>query len=247
MSDDDKKLEELFNAGVHLGHKSNRIHPQSRKYIYKIESGVSIIDLTKTLTNLNKAKEFVTKLAQENKILLVVVTKKIVAKAVKEQCMAKNIPFITHKWPAGLLTNFETIVKNIKTLKKMREDKENGGWEKFVKHEKQKLQKKLNRLEIQYNGLISLEKLPDALFVVDIKKEKNAIAEAKKTNITTIAVVDTNSDPNLVNYPIVGNDDSVSSIQYLVNEVINAYNRQPKQQNDTNTANNHANDANNAN
>lgn len=223
MLNTDKQIEEMFDAGVHLGHKTNRIHPKARKYIYKIEDGASIIDLTKTVDNLIKAVDFVKKLAKEKKIILFVVTKKIASQFVKEECIKNNFLYITMKWPAGLLTNFKMIMKNVETLKKMREEKENGDWNKFVKHEQVALQKKLSRLEKFYGGIANMGKIPDAIFVVDVKKEKNAVNEAGRNKIPVIAIVDTNANPDLIDYPIVGNDDSFSSVQYLVSKVINAY------------------------
>lgn len=223
MTNNDKKIEELFNANAHLGHKTNKIHPLAKKYIYTIDHGVSIIDLTKTVSLLEKAKEFVSSLSKKNKTLLVVMTKKTSASYVNEICKKNNIPHITVKWPAGLITNFEMIIKNIKKLKKMNEEKENGEWNKFVKHEQIKLQKKINKLEKFYGGIIDLEKLPDAIFIVDIKREKNAVKEARERKIPIIAIVDTNVNPNIIDYPIPGNDDATSSIEYFVNEIVSAY------------------------
>lgn len=223
MTNNDKKIEELFNANAHLGHKTNKIHPLAKKYIYTIDHGVSIIDLTKTVSLLEKAKEFVSSLSKKNKTLLLVMTKKTSASYVNEICKKNNIPHITVKWPAGLITNFEMIIKNIKKLKKMNEEKENGEWNKFVKHEQIKLQKKINKLEKFYGGIIDLEKLPDAIFIVDIKREKNAVKEARERKIPIIAIVDTNVNPNIIDYPIPGNDDATSSIEYFVNEIISAY------------------------
>lgn len=223
MTNNDKKIEELFNANAHLGHKTNKIHPLAKKYIYTIDHGVSIIDLTKTVSLLEKAKEFVSSLSKKNKTLLLVMTKKTSASYVNEICKKNNIPHITVKWPAGLITNFEMIIKNIKKLKKMNEEKENGEWNKFVKHEQIKLQKKINKLEKFYGGIIDLEKLPDAIFIVDIKREKNAVKEARERKIPIIAIVDTNVNPNIIDYPIPGNDDATSSIEYFVNEIVSAY------------------------
>lgn len=218
-----EEVTKLFEAGVHLGHKINRVHPRTKKYIYTVESGVSIIDLTKTVVNLTKAREFVSKLADDKKKLLVVVTKKIVAQAIRELCEKNKISYITVKWPAGLLTNFESIKKNILTLRDMKKEKESGDWDKYVKKEQTVLAKKMNRLNRLYGGLADLEKLPDALFVVDVKKEKNAIAEARRMKIPTIAIIDTNADPEKIEFPIMGNDDSPESIIYLVNEIVAAY------------------------
>lgn len=217
------QVEELFKIGAHLGHKKNRVHPKAKKYIYTVESGVSVIDLTKTVELLEKALNFVTKLSKEQKTLLVVVTKRISSQFTKELCQKNMIPYVAVKWPAGLLTNFEMIMKNVKKLIHMKEEKEKGEWNKFVKHEQFKLAKILNRLERFYGGLTELTKLPDALFVIDIKKEKNSVLEAQSHKIPVMAVVDTNVNPDLITYPVPANDDSLPSIEYFVTKVVEAY------------------------
>lgn len=219
----DALLEELFKVKAHLGHKTNRIHPKARKFIYTIENGVSIIDLSITAKLLEEAKEFVRKLGAESKKILVVSTKKIASSAIQSLCQSLGFPYVTHKWPAGLLTNFETITQNIKRLKSMREQMEKGEWQKFVKHDRIKLQKELQKLEKHYGGLINLEKFPDALFIIDVKKEKNATNEAGKSNIPIIAIADTNVNPQLVDYPIPANDDSLSSVEFIAKQVLEAY------------------------
>ncbi len=223
MNKNDNQVEKLFNLGAHLGHKTNRLHPKAKKYIYTIQNGVSIIDLTQTVNLLEEAKKFVTKIAKEGKILLVVVTKKLSSANTYELCQKNNIPSITTKWPAGLLTNFDNIIKNVNKMETMRKEKENGQWDKFVKHEQLKLNKQLRRLEKFYGGIINLKKLPDVLFIVDIKKEKNALEEAKKLGIPVVAVVDTNCDPTGVDYPIPANDDLGESVNYFVKEIIESY------------------------
>lgn len=223
MNDNDKKVEELFTAGAHLGHKSNRVHPKTNKYIYTFENGVSIIDLNKTADYLEKAKKFVSELGAKEKILLVVCTKKIASNLTKELCTKNNLPYINTKWPAGLLTNFEMIIKNIKKLNSMKEEKEKGEWNKFVKHEQVKLDKDLNKLIKFYGGIADLKKLPDALFIIDIKKEKNSVKESGELKIVTIAVTDTNVNPDPIDYPIPGNDDSATSIEYFLKEIIGTY------------------------
>jgi len=221
----DKKVEKLFEAGAHIGHKTNRIHPKARKYIYTIENNISVIDLAQTVKLLEKAKDFVRKLAQDGKTLLVVVTKKTSSNLTQEMCKKSSIPYVVVKWPAGLLTNFDMIIKNVKKLKEMKKGRENGEWNKFVKHEQVKLNKELNKLEKFYGGLINLEKIPDALFTIDIKKEKNAVKESREVHIPVVAVVDTNVNPDLVSYPIPANDDSIASIEYFVKEIVETYNK----------------------
>ena len=223
MNDNDKKIEELFAAGAHLGHKSNRVHPKTNKYIYSFENGVSVIDLSKTVDFLERAKKFVSELGKNQKILLVVCTKKIASNLTKELCAKNNLLYVNTKWPAGLLTNFEMIIKNVKKLNTMKEEKEKGEWNKFVKHEQVKLDKDLNKLEKFYGGISKLKKLPDALFIIDIKKEKNSVKESGEMKITTVAVTDTNANPDPINYPIPGNDDSLTSIEFFLKEIIEAY------------------------
>lgn len=218
-----KDVERLFQAGVHLGHKKNRLHPKAKKYVYKIDQGVSIIDLTQTATQLSKAKKYLSNAGRDKKIMLAVITKKVVSKFAEDLCKEKGIPFISAKWLPGLLTNFQTIIKNVKKLQKLQEDKEQGAWESLVKHERIELNKQINKLDKFYGGLLKLEKKPDLLFIVDIKKEKNALTEAQSSGIPVVAVVDTNSDPETVDYPIVANDDSPTSTQLLVSELIEAY------------------------
>ncbi|MBI3619526.1 30S ribosomal protein S2 [Candidatus Roizmanbacteria bacterium] len=219
----DKLVHELFAAQAHLGHKPNRVHPRAKKYIYTIENGVSIIDLSQTAVLLQKAEEYAAALGKEQKKLLVVVTKKIAAAKAEEICKTNGLPYIVTKWPAGLLTNFETIKKNITKLNQMRIDKERGEWQKLVKHEQSGLNRELAKLERHYGGLSTLEKPPDALFVIDIKKEKNCVKEARTMQIPIVAIVDTNVDPTLVTYPVPANDDSLSSVEYLVQRIITSY------------------------
>ncbi len=223
MSDINAQVTELFKLGSHLGHKTNRVHPKAKKYIYTVENGVSVIDLTKTVGLLDQALSFITQLAGEKKTLLIIATKRVSASFTKELCQQNGIPYVTIKWPAGLLTNFEMIMKNVKKLVTMKEEKEKGEWNKFVKHEQFELAKTLNRLERFYGGLVGLTKRPDVLFIVDIKKEKNAVKEARSYTIPIVAIVDTNVDPDLITYPIPANDDSQTSIEYFVTKVVEAY------------------------
>src|SRR3972149_7440790 len=166
MADLDKKVTELFEAGCHLGHKSNRVHPKAKKYIYSIENGVSVVDLTKTVPMLTEAVKFVESLKKEGKTILVVATKKVSSSTIAKMCRDSGIPFVTLKWPAGLLTNFDMIIKNVKKLEEMKIEKQEGAWDKFVKHEQVKLQKHLTQLEKFYGGILPLKKRPDALFII---------------------------------------------------------------------------------
>ena len=216
-------LEVLFEKGAHLGHKRSRVHPKAKKYIFKIEAGTSIIDLTQTEKQLAKAIDFLKKAKKEKKIILFVATKKVASETLKEICQKKNLFYIANKWPPGLLTNFQTLKKNINHLIKMTKEKKEGGWKKFPKHEQVKLDKKLSKLNKVYGGINQLKELPDILVVIDIKKEKNAVDEAGKNHIPVVAIVDTNSNPELVDYPIIANDDAVESVQYLIKELTKTF------------------------
>lgn len=213
----------LFDAKVHLGHKTNRIHPKAKKYIYGSENGVSIIDLTKTVELLEKAKQFLQDLAKDQKKILVVATKKIASPIIEKLSSANAISYVTTKWPAGLLTNFDTVKRNVTKLETLKKEKEDGSWQKLVKHEQMKLQKDLIRLEKFYGGLVELKNMPDAVVIVDAKKEKNALSEARKFHIPVIAMADTNINPDLIEFPIPANDDSASSIECVMTELIRAY------------------------
>lgn len=217
------EIERLFNAGVHLGHKKNRLHPKARKFVYKIVNGTAVIDLTKTLTQIEEAQKFMKKEAKEGKNILVVATKKTVSQFVAEICREHNIPYITVKWMPGLLTNFETLMKNVKKMNELEDKKTRGEWDQFVKHERTKLTKELNRLKRLYSGLAKMEKRPDLMFIVDVRKEKNALTEAQKNNIPVVALLDTNANPDTVQFPIVGNDDSATAAQIVIKDILDTY------------------------
>jgi len=219
----DKKVKELFLLNTHLGHRKNRLHPKARKFVYKIVSGVAIIDLEKTVGSLERAKEYISLSAKQGKKPLIVATKKIISSFITDLAHANSIHYITNKWLPGLLTNFETIMKNVKKLIKMEEEMKTGAWEKFVKHERTKLEKEVYKLNKLYKGIINLEKKPDFLIIIDIKKERNALKEAQQNSIPTIAILDTNSNPNEVDYPIMANDDSFGSLEYITKELIEPF------------------------
>lgn len=222
-ANDLKLVGTLFEAELHLGHKRNRLHPRARKYVYRIDNGVSIIDLTQTVPQLQKAKEFIKQLKEENKVLLVVATKKVANQVVSDFCKANSLSYITTKWLPGLLTNFETLAKNIKKLNDLKAAEAQGDWGALAKHEIVKLKKHVAKLEKFYGGISTLTKHPDALFIIDSKKENNAVVEAAKSKIPVVAITDTNTDPNTVTYPIVANDDSPKSIEFLMNDLLKPY------------------------
>ena len=216
------EVEKLFHMGAHLGHKKNRLHPRARKYVYKIVNGGSIIDLTMTVSLLTEAKRMLAEYGKEGKVVLVVVTKKVANQFTMEYCGTNSVPYIASKWLPGLLTNFETIIKNVKKLKTLKEQRENGEWDKFVKHERMKLDKEVTKLDKLYGGIVELIKRPDVILCVDTKKEKNAVEESRMNKIPVVAIVDTNSNPDEV-LPIVMNDDSPELVQYVLKQLIDSY------------------------
>lgn len=218
-----KEIEKLFEVGAHLGHKKNRLHPKARKYVYKMVNGVAVIDLTQTVVQLHTAQQYLKQAAKEGKKLLVVGTKRVASQFIQEICKENDIPHITTKWMPGLLTNFETLSKNTKKMVDYETGKNDGSWDQFVKHERTKMQKDLNRLKRLYGGIEHLKKRPDILFIIDIKREKNALKEAKQNGIPVIAITDTNTNPDTVDYPVVANDDSPTSSHYVVNAILSAY------------------------
>lgn len=185
--------------------------------------GVSVIDLTQTVVQLKKAKSKLKELAAEGKVLLVVATKKVAAQTTAETAQKHNVSSVSTKWLPGLLTNFNTIIKNEQKMTKMKQARDNGDWDQFVKHERMKLSKDLAKLEKLYGGLLGISKRPDALLICDIKKEKNAVIEAKKNNIPVFAIVDTNSNPDEVEFPILMNDDAPEIVQHVMAELVQAY------------------------
>lgn len=217
------KPEDLLTHGVHLGHKKQKVNPAAKPFIYQFESGVSIIDLFQTATQLDLALQYINSLGQDGKIVLFVATKKGARDIMQDNCKKNSLHYITNKWTGGFLTNFSEIHKNVTLLNTLSLEKETGEWKKYVKHERTELEKKMGRISSIYEGVTTLEKVPDALFIIDIKKEKNAVSEARSLKIPTIALVDTNASPLDVDYPIVGNDDAVLSVTYIITKVIEAY------------------------
>lgn len=222
-SDLNKEIEQLFQMGAHLGHRKSRVHPKSYQYIHKFLNGVSIIDLTKTVRLLNKARTQLREAAKEGKKILVVATKKNHASMTAEVAGGLKIPYATTKWLPGLLTNFDQIIKNVQKMEKMAEEQVGGTWEQFVKHERMAMSKELYRLERFYKGMAGLTRRPDILLIIDARKEKNAIVEAKKHNLPVVGIVDTNSNPEEVTFPIVMNDDSSEVVKYVLEDLLKTY------------------------
>lgn len=212
-------LEEMLKAGMHFGHRTSRWHPKMKPFIFGSRKNIYIIDLEKSQKQLEEAIDFMKNLAQENKSILFVGTKKQVQKPLKEVAQDLNMPYVVEKWLGGFLTNFPVVKKSIKRYLDLKEQKESGKLDKYTKKEKLEFEREISKMESRLGGLSSLKKLPDALFVWDIREEETAIVEARKKNIPIIAVCDTNVNPELVNYPIAGNDDSTKTVDLILNTI----------------------------
>jgi small subunit ribosomal protein S2 len=216
-------LQDLLTAGSHFGHKSERWHPKAHQFIYTEKDGIHIIDLAKTKQGLEEAAQFVYELAQQGKEVLFVGTKRQARGVVKDAATQAGAPYLTERWIGGFLTNWEGIKKNIDKINKLTIDRDSGAWKKFPKHEQSKLTRYLNKLNVVYQGVLKLKETPQALLVVDIRKESSAVAEALRVGIPVIAIVDTNCDPTEIEYVIPANDDAVGSISYITQIIADAY------------------------
>lgn len=219
----DITLEQLLEAGCHFGHKAERWHPRASEFIWAEKDGIHIIDLAKTKAGLDASLAFVSTLAEAGGTVLFVGTKRQARGVVKEAAVNAGASFLTQRWIGGFMTNWEGVHKNIQKIIKMMDDQKNGGWKKFPKHEQTKMGRYLNRLNVDYEGVLMLNDLPKAIFVVDVRKEQSAVREAKRLNIPVIGIVDTNADPSGIDYVIPANDDAVGSVQLIVSAIAEAY------------------------
>jgi small subunit ribosomal protein S2 len=210
------KIEEMMEAGMHFGHNTSRWHPKMKPFIFGARRNVYIIDLSKSQKMLENALNFMETLAREGKTILFVGTKNQAKKIIKETALAVEMPYVSEKWLGGLLTNFSIFKKMIRKYRDLLEEKNSGKLDRYTKKERLTIEREISRLEIKVGGLVNLQKLPDALFVWDIKKEKTAIAEARTKNVPIIAICDTNVNPEMVNYPIPGNDDASKTVNLIL-------------------------------
>ena len=209
-------VKELLESGVHFGHQTKRWNPKMKPFIFEARNGIHIIDLSKTLTQLEAACDFLTGLVSKGGKVLFVGTKKQAQQAVKETAKESGQYFVTERWLGGTLTNFATIKRSIARLKQIEKMETDGTINNFVKQEQSVIRREAARLQKFFEGIHSMEKHPGAMFVVDIKREHNAVAEARRLKIPVVAIVDTNCDPDLVDYPIAGNDDAIRSVRVIL-------------------------------
>ena len=215
-------FKELLDSGVHFGHLKRKWNPAMAPYVFMERNGIHIIDLNKSVAKIEEAASAMKQIVKSGKYILFVATKKQAKDIVSEKSKKINMPYITERWPGGLLTNFVTIRKAIKKMQTIDKMKEDGTIDTLSKRERLQISRTRKKLEKNLGSVSKMNRMPAAIFIVDINKEKIAIAEAKKLNIPTFAMVDTNSDPNLVDFPIPSNDDASRSIECIVEILVNA-------------------------
>jgi small subunit ribosomal protein S2 len=214
--------QDLLDAGVHFGHLTRKWNPKMAQYIFMERNGIHIIDLNKTLTRVDEAASAIKQIVKSGRKILFVATKKQAKDIVAEYAKSVNMPYVTERWLGGMLTNFATVRKSIKKMTNIDKMTKDGTYDVLSKKEKLMIQRERIKLETLLGGIADLNRLPAALFLIDVKKEHIAVTEALKLNIPTFAMVDTNSDPSSIDFPIPANDDATKSISLIAGIVIDA-------------------------
>ena len=212
-------FKELLESGVHFGHLKKKYNPAMGPYVFMERNGIHIIDLNKTVAMIEDATAAMKQIAKSGKKILFVATKKQAKGIVAETATALNMPFITERWPGGLLTNFATIRKSIKKMQTIDKMKENGTFDSLSKRERLQIDRQRAKLDLNLGSIVKMTRMPEAVFIVDTGKENIALAEANKLGIRSFAMNDTNTNPNLVSFPIPSNDDASKSIQCIMSIV----------------------------
>ncbi|MCH9733833.1 MAG: 30S ribosomal protein S2 [Actinomycetia bacterium] len=215
-------MKQLLDSGTHFGHQTRRWNPKMKRFIFTDRNGIYIIDLQQTLTYIDKAYEFVKETVAHGGSIMFVGTKKQAQESIAEEATRVGMPYVNQRWLGGMLTNFSTVHKRLQRLKELEAMEQTGGFEGRTKKEILMLTREKNKLERSLGGIRDMQKVPSAIWVVDTNKEHLAVAEARKLNIPIIAVLDTNCDPDLVDYPIPGNDDAIRSAALLTKVVASA-------------------------
>ena len=215
-------LNDLLDAGVHFGHQLRRFNPKAKQYVYDNRHGISVIDLEQTYALLEEAAKYIEELVASGKNILFVGTKRQAQEIIREAATASQMPFCANRWMGGTLTNYATIKSSLDKYKSYLAMDADGSLDKLHNKEASAIRREMNRMQRNFEGLIDMTELPAAIFIIDINHEEIAVAEANKMQIPLIALVDTNSDPNLIDKPIPGNDDSIKSIRVIVETIVEA-------------------------
>jgi len=221
-------LKELLEAGCHFGHQVTRWNPKMKPYIFTAREGIHVFDLAKTKEGLEDACTFVKDLTSQGGKIIFLGTKRQVKKVIVEVAKEVGMPYVDQRWLGGTITNWGEIRKRIERMQELKEKREKGEFNKFTKKERIMIDREISKLEKFFGGLAGLEELPEALFVIDIKREIAAVKEANKMGIKVVALVDTNCDPDLVDYVIPGNDDASGSVELIVRKIGEAIKLQSK-------------------
>lgn len=216
-------MQELLEAGVHFGHQVRRWNPKMRPYIFTAREGIHVINLEKTYEKLQEACEFVKKITESGGIMIFLGSKKQAKAIVQEEAIRCGAKYIVERWIGGLLTNWEQTSKNIKKLSDLKQKKEAGEFKDRTKKENLLIDREIAKLERLYGGLEGIAKLPDAIYIVDVRKEESAAREAVKKEVPVVAIADTNVNLDLVSYPIPGNDDAIKAIKIITVAIADAY------------------------
>lgn len=211
--------EDMAKAGLNFGHRISKLHPKMKQYVSGIKNTVHMIDLEKTAKEFELALKFISDIISQNKTMLFVGTKIQVRSIVKDTAEKCRMPYVVERWLGGSFTNFETILKRVQYFKDLEDKKINGSFEKHTKKERMKIDKELESLKIKFGGIKNMVKLPEAVLILDVKKDITCAREARRKGIKIVGVVDTNIDPALVDYIIPANDDAISSIKYILEKV----------------------------
>ena len=218
MSDSKTLMKEMLASAVHFGHKTSKWNPKMAPYIYTQKNGVHVFDLNQTVDGLNQATEFLRGASAQGKTILFVSTKRQATQTIKEAAERCHMPYVTSKWIPGLLTNFKTIRARMNFLEKLKHEKETGEFDKYTKKEASDFDKQIEKLEMALGGVLSLERVPDVVFIVDVCRDRIAVQEANKMGITVVAVVDSNANPDGIDFVIPGNDDANKAIKFFVEQ-----------------------------
>jgi len=221
MAKDDIKLStaEMEKAGVNFGHKVSKLHPKMKQYVSGMKNGVHLFDLEKTSKEFSRALDFISKIVSDGKAIIFVGTKiqlKTIIKAAAQDC---GVSYVTERWLGGTFTNFETLQKRVTYFKDLEKKRESGELEKYTKKERADFDKEIASLKIKFDGIRNMTKLPEAVCIFGIDKDITCAKEAKKKGIKIISIVDTNINPNIVDYPIPANDDAISSVKYIIDNI----------------------------
>jgi len=212
----------MLEAGLHFGHQKAKRHPKMEPYIFTVRNGISIIDLQKTQEKLREALHFIQELVSKGEKILFLGTKKQAQEIIRKTASETQMPYVVKRWLGGTFTNFEVIQKKINRLKDLERGEAGGEWEKYTKKERLALSREKKKLQEMVGGLVTLNGFPQAIFIIDIVKEKNAVHEARKKKVPIIALVDTNGNPELIDYPIPGNDDAIRGIDLICTKITEA-------------------------